>query len=85
MPSAQELPPHTASNQFAAIEENAKDRLTNGIAHSPPSREEVETAHRHIWLVTGPAGCGKTTVAEYVAHALKIPYLEGDNVSIVLY
>ncbi|KAG6002615.1 hypothetical protein E4U21_002921, partial [Claviceps maximensis] len=32
----------------------------------------------HLWLVTGPAGCGKTTVAEYLAKALDIPYLEGD-------
>ncbi|KAJ8128547.1 hypothetical protein O1611_g5087 [Lasiodiplodia mahajangana] len=33
----------------------------------------------HIWLVTGPAGCGKTTVAEYLSEALDLPYLEGDT------
>ncbi|KAI0913740.1 thermoresistant gluconokinase [Ustulina deusta] len=32
----------------------------------------------HIWLVTGPAGCGKTTVAEYLSKSLNLPYLEGD-------
>ncbi|KAI0104792.1 thermoresistant gluconokinase [Nemania sp. FL0031] len=32
----------------------------------------------HIWLVTGPAGCGKTTVAEYLSKTLDLPYLEGD-------
>ncbi|EFZ00291.1 hypothetical protein MHUMG1_06406 [Metarhizium humberi] len=32
----------------------------------------------HLWLVTGPAGCGKTTVAEHLANALDIPYIEGD-------
>ncbi|KAG5939637.1 hypothetical protein E4U53_007754 [Claviceps sorghi] len=32
----------------------------------------------HLWLVTGPAGCGKTTVAEYLAGALDVPYIEGD-------
>lgn len=38
--------------------------------------------HHHIWLVTGPAGCGKTTVAESLAAALKMPYIEGDSVCI---
>ncbi|KAI1312556.1 thermoresistant gluconokinase [Xylaria venustula] len=33
----------------------------------------------HIWLVTGPAGSGKTTVAEYLSQALNLPYLEGDS------
>lgn len=42
-----------------------------------------QTQHQrqhHLWLVTGPAGCGKTTVAEYLANALNIPYVEGDLV-----
>lgn len=36
------------------------------------------TKYHHIWLVTGPAGCGKSTVAEYLAKALELPYIEGD-------
>jgi gluconokinase len=35
----------------------------------------------HIWLVTGPAGCGKTTVAEHLSLSLKLSYIEGDTVS----
>ncbi|KAI0838822.1 gluconokinase-like protein [Hypoxylon sp. FL0890] len=35
--------------------------------------------HHHIWLVTGPAGCGKSTVAKYLATALDVPYIEGDE------
>ncbi|KAF5022949.1 hypothetical protein F66182_5015 [Fusarium sp. NRRL 66182] len=35
--------------------------------------------HQHIWLVTGPAGCGKTTVAAHLAQSLGIPYIEGDS------
>ena len=34
--------------------------------------------HHHIWLVTGPAGCGKSTVAEHLANSVGMPYLEGD-------
>lgn len=39
--------------------------------------------HTHIWLVTGPAGCGKSSVAEYMANALNMPYIEGDSVRIL--
>lgn len=42
----------------------------------------LNTTYHHIWLVTGPAGCGKTTVAEHLATALKVPYIEGDSVSL---
>ncbi|KAH8179844.1 shikimate kinase domain-containing protein [Sarocladium implicatum] len=35
--------------------------------------------HHHIWLVTGPAGCGKTSVAEHLAGVLSMPYIEGDS------
>lgn len=41
---------------------------------------DLNTKFHHIWLVTGPAGCGKTTVAEHLATSLKLPYVEGDNV-----
>lgn len=33
----------------------------------------------HIWLVTGPAGCGKTTVAQHIADEHNMPYIEGDE------
>lgn len=36
---------------------------------------------QHVWLVTGPAGCGKTTIAKHIADSLKLPYIEGDEVS----
>jgi len=33
----------------------------------------------HIWIITGPAGCGKTTVAQFLAKQLSLPYVEGDD------
>ena len=41
--------------------------------------------HRHMWIVTGPAGSGKSTIAQYLARELKIPYIEGDDVSMALF
>ncbi|THC98939.1 hypothetical protein EYZ11_001576 [Aspergillus tanneri] len=34
---------------------------------------------QHIWVVTGPAGCGKSTVGRGIQMALGVPFLEGDD------
>ena len=36
--------------------------------------------YEHIWILTGPAGCGKTTVGQFLAKELSLPYVEGDDV-----
>ena len=38
------------------------------------------TRFQHIWVITGPAGCGKTTICQYLQNELEVPYLEGDDV-----
>ena len=38
-----------------------------------------------IFIVGGPAGSGKTTVATYLAQELAIPYVEGDDVCSFLF
>lgn len=54
--------------------------LTNGGATSSTNGSSLSTSKKHhIWLVTGPAGCGKSTVAKYLATALDLPYIEGDE------
>ena len=35
---------------------------------------------QHIWVVTGPAGCGKSTVGNGLRKELGVPFLEGDDV-----
>lgn len=50
------------------------------ISPSTSYTSSVPSAHKHIWLVTGPAGCGKSTVASHLASTLHLPYLEGDDV-----
>jgi len=37
------------------------------------------TEHKYIWVITGPAGCGKTSVAEFLHQTFSLPYLEGDT------
>ncbi|KAJ6171079.1 Shikimate kinase [Penicillium chermesinum] len=34
---------------------------------------------QHIWVVTGPAGCGKSTVGQAIRKELDLPFLEGDD------
>lgn len=35
---------------------------------------------QHIWIVTGPAGSGKSTVGQGLRKELGLPFLEGDDV-----
>ncbi|CAK3995398.1 carbohydrate kinase [Lecanosticta acicola] len=44
---------------------------TSPLTSSPPRT-------KHIWVITGPAGCGKTSVAEHLHQTFDLPYLEGD-------
>jgi len=49
---------------------------SNGIASNGT---QPNTKHLHIWLITGPAGSGKSTVAQYIAKSMNLPYIEGDE------
>lgn len=49
---------------------------TNGLT---ASNSQPKTEHHHLWLVTGPAGCGKSTVAQFIAKSMNLPYIEGDE------
>jgi len=76
--------PFSNSHQNAAamdVTAPAQDRLMGSLARDVGKQDHAKPdhPHRHIWLITGPAGCGKTTVAEYIAKALKLPFIEGDN------
>lgn len=74
----------TNAAQPQVFEMPSKDHMLNGHSKPKEQQPQPETTHQHIWLITGPAGCGKSTVAEYIANALSLPYLEGDNVSACL-
>ncbi|KAF2765065.1 carbohydrate kinase [Teratosphaeria nubilosa] len=71
--AADHLPPTPPSE--SATEKHGADHIEDTMA-SVPSRG---TEHKHIWVITGPAGCGKTSVAEFLHQTLDLPYLEGDS------
>lgn len=64
------LPTPPPSMDFATA---SSAKQINGALDSPH--------HRHVWIITGPAGCGKSTIAQYLAKELSLPYIEGDDVS----
>ena len=43
----------------------------------------LKPRNRHLFIVTGPAGSGKSTVARHLADRFNFPYLEGDEVSLI--
>ena len=53
---------------------------SNHTAATWPGMDRVEKT-QHIWVVTGPAGCGKSTVGKALQEAFDYPFLEGDDVS----
>ncbi|KAF4333059.1 thermoresistant gluconokinase [Fusarium beomiforme] len=69
-PTTITLPPPTTSSPMTAAPPSINSATLNG---------HKSQGQQHIWLVTGPAGCGKTTVAGYLAQSLGMPYIEGDS------
>lgn len=70
----QSIPPSPTAARLATA-------LSNGVtSNGAMSTAESSAKTQHIWLVTGPAGCGKSTVAKHIADSLHLPFIEGDEV-----
>jgi adenylylsulfate kinase-like enzyme len=63
------------------MENPKEDHLSHGHDLSAKAQPLSETKYQYIWVITGPAGCGKTTVAQFLSKNLSLNYLEGDDVS----
>jgi len=75
-PKALRLPTPGLSNGVHMNGVTSSNNATLAAARRP-------VKDHHIWLVTGPAGCGKSTIARYLSDALNLPYIEGDEVCVV--
>ncbi|KAL1956644.1 hypothetical protein VTO42DRAFT_6991 [Malbranchea cinnamomea] len=61
---------------------NVHHHLLSSASSSSSNSSQQHTSPssmQHIWIVTGPAGCGKTTVAQGLSKELNLPYIEGDD------
>jgi gluconokinase len=67
--------PPTSASLTAAAGAAVKPAAEANVAMTTPN-------HHHIFIVTGPAGCGKSTVAKFLADRYGFVYIEGDDVSI---
>ncbi|KAK0104530.1 hypothetical protein ONS95_004819 [Cadophora gregata] len=71
---AQQTPP---TSDHIPISSPSSNTLTNGTRSK--NTNQPKTEHNHIWLITGPAGCGKSTVAQFLAESMNLPFVEGDE------
>jgi len=71
--------PTPATADHLPISTSSSKTMMNGTSYNG---HQPGTTHNHIWLITGPAGCGKSTVAQFIAKAMNLPYIEGDEVSL---
>ncbi|KAL2885419.1 putative gluconokinase [Ceratocystis lukuohia] len=84
-PVAVALPSTRESNSAPSVSVPSTNPHMSAIKPSNASSSSVRIHNlpphkfHHIWLVTGPAGCGKSTVAAYLSEALNFPYIEGDE------
>lgn len=74
----------TTARQVKSLRSSKPTDISMNGSLATANTSVAHPAHHHIWFVTGPAGCGKSTVAMHVAEALSMPYLEGDEVSVLL-
>jgi gluconokinase len=51
------------------------------VLNATETDEMTISTHHHILIVTGPAGCGKSTVAKHLSDRYGFDYIEGDEVS----
>lgn len=73
-------PPHASIVDTTVSKARIMPDLTNGTNGTNGVTSKAAQM-QHIWVVTGPAGCGKSTVGNALRTELAVPFLEGDDVS----
>ncbi|KAF1996236.1 carbohydrate kinase [Amniculicola lignicola CBS 123094] len=73
----QTFEPQTATLHYAAAPTPPASAPV--IPSTNPAPVMSTPNHHHILIVTGPAGCGKSTVAKFLAERYGFTYIEGDD------
>ncbi|KAJ5665976.1 gluconokinase [Penicillium maclennaniae] len=71
--------PAVASSKLPHIMPGLEPNQSSHSASAMLSKPTDPSTVQHIWIVTGPAGCGKSTVGNGLSKELSIPFLEGDD------
>lgn len=79
MLSYESQPPAVPCAHLTAAPPSSLGVMHNGSSNLPAA--VLSNTHKHIWIITGPAGCGKSTIAQHLSQQLSLPYIEGDEVS----
>ncbi len=74
------MPIHYASPSLSPLSNTSAASSSSSLNSVQPINMTIAN-HHHILIVTGPAGCGKSTVAKYLAERYRFEYIEGDDVS----
>ncbi|KAF4978512.1 hypothetical protein F66182_17348, partial [Fusarium sp. NRRL 66182] len=67
------------SNLYGGYTAQPRAQHTGPKAYMRNHAMNSESSLQHIWIVTGPAGSGKTTVAKNLQAEMGLPFLEGDD------
>ncbi|KAJ5183614.1 gluconokinase [Penicillium capsulatum] len=79
MLSAGERPQHPASPAIVDASTVLMPNLEPKTISPPSVMLPHKSPVQHIWVVTGPAGCGKSTVGQVLRKELGVSFLEGDD------
>lgn len=71
------------SNLYGGYTTQPQRKHTGPKAYMRNHAMNSDSSLQHIWIVTGPAGSGKTTVAKNLQAEMGLPFLEGDDVRFV--
>ncbi|EAW10634.1 gluconokinase [Aspergillus clavatus NRRL 1] len=75
--------PQPPLNAKAAVDASRTAVTKSSLSHHKAVAMRADTSKaediQHIWIVTGPAGCGKSTIGRALEKKLGLPFLEGDD------
>ncbi|KAF2029436.1 carbohydrate kinase [Setomelanomma holmii] len=76
---SQAAPLHYASPPTPPISNSVSPSVSSTSLNATKASSMTIPSHHHILIVTGPAGCGKSTIAMHLSERYGFHYIEGDE------